>query len=215
MNFLVVALIASNIMVSLKGFKEPFFFNKYKFNVLSIQKGEQYRLFSSGFLHVDYMHLAFNMFALYMFSNVVTYQFSTLQYLFIYGASLLAGNYLSLTIHKNEPYYTAVGASGAVTGIVYSAIVLAPDMSLYMMLIPIPIKAYIFGVLYLGYSIYGMKNQVGSVGHTAHIGGAIAGYVLTILMQPEVLQMHLFKVLFLAVPIVALWILHKKGKLNF
>lgn len=216
MNFIVLILIGSNIVASLKGFKDSFFFNQYKFNVSSIQRGEQYRLYSSGFLHVDYMHLGFNMFGLYMFSDVVLYDFTNLQFLFIYGASLLAGNYMSLMIHKNEPYYSAVGASGAVTGIVYSAIVLAPNMDMNLIILPfIPIKGYIFGVLYLGYSIYGMKNQVGNVGHTAHLGGAIAGYVLTILMEPSVLQIHPFQVLFLAVPIVALWVLHKRGKLNF
>ncbi|WP_033194673.1 rhomboid family intramembrane serine protease [Ochrovirga pacifica] len=210
MNFIVIALIAANILASLKGFKEQFFFNKYKFSVLSIQKGEQYRLFSSGFLHVDYFHLGFNMYALYLFSGTVLYSFSSVQFLLVYGVSLLAGNYLSLFVHKNDPYYSAVGASGAVTGIVYSSIVLFPDMKLYLLLIPIPIKGYFFGIAYLLYSIYGMRNQVGNVGHTAHIGGAVAGYLLTIVMQPSVFYQHPVEVLLMAIPIVILWGLHLK-----
>lgn len=171
-------------------------------------------MFMSGFLHVDYLHLGFNMYALYLFSGQLLYAFSNFQFILVYCLSLLAGNYLALTIHKNQAYYSAVGASGAVTGIVYACVVLYPDMELFLMLIPIPIKGYIFGVGYLFYSIYGMKKQLGNVGHTAHIGGAIAGYVFTILIKQEVLQLHPFKVLLLAIPIVVLWVLHKKQLLN-
>lgn len=211
MKFIVIALIAANVLCSLQGFKDRMFFNKYKFNVLAVQRGEKIRLFSSGFLHADYMHLGFNMYALYLFSGTVLMYFNEFKYLLIYGLSLLAGNLLSLVIHKSEGYYSAVGASGAVTGIVYASIVLFPDMELYIFPLPIAIKGYVFGIGYLFYSIYGMKNQVGNVGHTAHIGGAIAGYVLTILLMPNVLQVHPLQTLLLAVPIVVLLVLQKKN----
>ncbi|MDO6737163.1 rhomboid family intramembrane serine protease [Wenyingzhuangia sp. 2_MG-2023] len=211
MNFIVIALIIANVLVSLQGFKDMSFFNKYKFNVLSIQRGEQYRLVSSGFLHVDYMHLGFNMYALYLFSNSILYDFNSFQYLLIYGVSLVAGNYLSLLIHKLDSYYTAVGASGAVTGIVYASIVLHPDMKLSFLLLPIAINAYVFGIAYLFYSIYGMKKQVGNVGHTAHLGGAVTGFVMAIVMKPSVLQLHPFKILLLAIPIGVLLVLEKKN----
>lgn len=211
MKLIVIGLIIANVLCSMQGFKDLSFFNKYKFNVLNVQRGEKYRLFSSGFLHVDYMHLGFNMYALYIFSDTVLYYFSVPQYLLIYALSLLAGNYLSLLIHKSDSYYSAVGASGAVTGIVYASIVLYPDMTLYMMFIPIPIPAYIFGIGYLAYSIYGMNKQLGNVGHSAHIGGAIVGFALTILLEPNVLQAHPLKVLLLAIPIVVLFTLQKKN----
>ncbi|NIJ44793.1 membrane associated rhomboid family serine protease [Wenyingzhuangia heitensis] len=211
MKFISIALIVANVLFSIQGFKDLVFFNKYKFSVLAVQRGEKYRLFSSGFLHADYMHLGFNMFALYLFSETVLNYFSPLQYLIIYGLSLLAGNYLSLLIHKSESYYTAVGASGAVTGIVYASIVLFPDMSLYIFPLPIAIKGYVFGIGYLFYSIYGMKNQVGNIGHTAHLGGAVAGYVLSIVFMPSVLQVHSLQTLLLAVPIVVLIVLQKKN----
>ena len=211
MKFVVIILILANVLFSLQGFKDIVFFNKYKFNVLSIQRGDKYRFFSSGFLHVDYMHLGFNMYALYLFSDTVLSYFSVPQYLLIYTFSLLAGNYFSLMIHKSEPYYSAVGASGAVTGIVYASIVLFPNMEMYIFPIPIAIKGYVFGIGYLFYSIYGMKNQIGNVGHTAHIGGAIAGYVITILLMPSVLQMNPLQTFLLAIPIIILLVLQKKN----
>lgn len=211
MKLIVIVLIVANVLCSLQGFKDIVFFNKYKFNVLSIQRGEKYRMFSSGFLHVDYLHLGFNMYALYLFSNTVLYYFNIPQYLLIYGVSLWAGNYLSLLIHKSDAYYSAVGASGAVTGIVYASIVLFPNIELYIFPLPIAIKGYVFGIGYLFYSIYGMKKQIGNVGHTAHIGGAIAGFVSSILLMPNVLQQNPLQTLLLAVPIVVLLILQKRN----
>ena len=211
MNLIVIGLIIANVIVSLQGFKDLVFFNKYKFNVLSIQKGEKFRMISSGFLHADYIHLGFNMYALYLFSNTVLHFFSPLQYLGIYVLSLLAGNYLSLILNKNNPYYSAVGASGAVTGIVYASIVLYPEMQLYIFPLPIAISGYIFGIGYLFYSMYGMKNQSGNIGHSAHIGGAIAGYIATILMMPNVLQTGTLQVVLLAIPIVVLLVMQKKN----
>ena len=106
------------------------------------------------------------------------------------------------------------GASGAVTGILYAAILLEPGMSLYMYFIPIPIPGYVFGIGYLLYSIYGMKNKVGNIGHDAHFGGAIGGYVITLILYPSLFQTNLGYVGLLAIPIIILFVLHKTGKLK-
>jgi len=201
------------VITSFKGFSDYNFFETYKFQVGPIRRGEQIRMFSSGFLHVDQMHLFFNMFTLYLFADVVIAYLGQAPFMLIYVASLLVGNLLSLYFHKDEYQYSAVGASGAVTGIVYAAILLRPDMSLYLMFIPIPIPAYVFGVGYLLYSIYGMKNRVGNIGHDAHFGGAIGGYVLTLLFAPDLFTKHLSMVVLLALPIVLLYVLRKMGKL--
>ena len=206
-------IIAANVIMSLRGFNDYGFFEKYKFNIAGIRRGENVRMVSSGFLHVDFTHLLFNMLTLYFFANVVIVNVGVLRFALIYLASLLVGNLLSFYFHKDEYHYSAVGASGAVTGILYSAILFYPDMGLYLFFIPIPIPAWIFGLLYLLYSIYGMKNRVGNIGHDAHFGGAIAGYVLTILFSPELLQNNLWIVLVLAVPIVLLFVLNKTGKI--
>ena len=98
------------------------------------------------------------------------------------------------------------------TGIIYSAILLQPDMMLGLFYV-IPIPAYLFGIGYLLYSIYGMKAKNDNIGHTAHFGGAIGGYLITILKEPAMLVDNTFMVLLLAIPIVILFILSKMGKL--
>lgn len=206
-------IIALNVLCSLKGFKDRSFFESYKFNIGGIKRGEQLRLLVSGFLHVDLQHLLFNMIALYFFADNVIYSVGPFYFFLIYFGSLICGNLLSYYFHKNESYYTAVGASGAVTGILYAAILLFPGMELYLYFIPIPIPSYIVGVGYMLYSIYGIKSRVGNIGHDAHFGGAIGGYVLTLLIAPQVLETHLWMVIILAIPIVILFWMHKNNKI--
>jgi len=211
-HFATLGIIIANVFFSMKGFDDFSFFEKYKFNIGSIRRGEQIRMISSGFLHADFSHLLFNMLTLYFFADVVILMVGFAKFLIIYFASLLVGNLLSFYFHKDEYHYSAIGASGAVMGVLYSSIMFYPDMDLYLFF-AIPIKAWVFGILYLGYSIYGMKKQLGNIGHDAHFGGAIAGYVLTILFAPSILETQLWIVLVLAVPIVALFVLIKLKKI--
>ena len=148
-NLATLIIIASTVIITLIGFKDRSFFEKYKFNIAGIKKGEKVRLFSSGFLHADVNHLLFNMLTLYFFAPVVVSYLSTTLFVCIYVAALLAGSWLSFIFHKQEPYYSAIGASGAVTGVLYAAILLNPTMSLYLFFVPIPIPAWLFGVGYL------------------------------------------------------------------
>ncbi len=209
----VIIIIAANVIISMKGFNDISFFEKYKFNIAGIRRGEQIRMFSSAFLHADFSHLLFNMLTLYFFADVVINQLGITYFVIIYVASLLAGNLLAFYFHKDEPQYSAIGASGAVMGVLYSAILFFPDMGLYLFFIPIPIPAWLFGLAYLLYSIYGMKNRVGNIGHDAHIGGAVGGYVLTLLFAPFLFQTSLWIVILLAVPLIILFVMHKLGKL--
>ncbi|RLD27995.1 MAG: rhomboid family intramembrane serine protease [Bacteroidetes bacterium] len=213
LSLITIIIIAANVIFSLKGFKDFSFFEKYKFNIGSIKRGEHVRMIGSGFLHVDQMHLFFNMFTLYIFADVVINSLEQFNFAIIYFGSLLVGNLLSFYFHKNEYHYSAVGASGAVTGVLYSAILLHPDMNLYMFFIPIPIPAYLFGIAYLLYSIYGMKNRVGNIGHDAHFGGAIGGYVITLVLAPWLFEKNLLMVGLLAVPILLLYVMRKTGKI--
>lgn len=198
------------MLISLKGFKDQYFFNKYKFEINSIKKGEKIRMLSSGFLHVDYNHLFLNLFTLYIFSGQVISRVGSLNYLIIYIISLYVGNYFALKFHEKEPYYSAVGASGAVTGIVYSSIILYPEMKLIMLFLPIPLPAYIFGICYLLYSIYGMNKNLGNIGHTAHFGGAIGGLLITLIIKPEIIDENLWIILLMITPILLFAINLKK-----
>ena len=213
LNLVTIIIIAANVIISFKGFNDHAFFEKYKFDSAAVKRGEKIRIFSSGFLHVDTAHLFLNMLTLYFFADVVIAIFGSIKFVIIYLASLLLGNLLSYYFHKNEPHYTAVGASGAVSGIIYAAILLYPDMSLYLFFIPIPIPAYIFGIGYMFYSIYGMKKRLGNIGHDAHFGGAVGGYLLTLLFIPSLFVTNLFMVILLAIPIVLLFFLQKTGKI--
>ena len=200
-NQVVLLVIVANVLVSMKGFKEYSFLDKYKFQVSRILGGEKIRMLTSGFLHVDWIHLVFNMYALYLFGDIVVYKLGTVSFMFIYFGSLFAGNMYSLHYHKKEPYYSAVGASGAVSGIVYASILLYPEMELFLFFIPIPIPGFIFGVAYLLYSIYGMKKQLGNVGHSAHLGGAMGGFAITLLVNPNLFITNKIMIILLAIPI--------------
>ncbi|SMC71903.1 rhomboid family intramembrane serine protease [Cellulophaga tyrosinoxydans] len=213
LHLVIVGIIAINILMSLKGFNDSNFFDRYKFSVGAINAGQKDRMLTSGFLHVDFSHLFFNMFTLFFFAPVVIDWLNPIKFVIIYVISLLAGSLLSLVFHKDEPYYSAVGASGAVTGILYAAILFEPNMTLGLLFIPLPIPAYVFGIGYLLYSIYGMKSRLGNIGHTAHFGGAIGGYVTTLIFLPSLLETDTLMVGLLAIPIVLLFILQKIGKI--
>ncbi len=211
-HIVTIIIIAANVLISMKGFNDFSFFEKYKFNIAGIRRGEQVRMFSSAFLHGDYMHLFFNMLTLYFFADVVIFNFGVPKFLIIYVVSLIVGNFLSFYLHKDEYHYSAVGASGAVMGIIYSAILLYPEGKLYLFY-ALPIPAWVFGLGYLMYSIYGMKARLGNIGHDAHFGGAVAGYLLTILFYPAVVEQELIYVVMLAVPIIILLVMYKTGKI--
>ena len=213
LDLVIIVVIGITVLISLNGFKDSAFFERYKFHVGAIQGGEQIRMVSSAFLHADVSHLFFNMFTLYFFAPVVVTYVGNIKFLIIYIGSLLIGSLFSFFFHKNEYQYSAIGASGAVSGILYSAILFRPDMSLQFLFIPIPIPAYIFGIGYLLYSIIGMKKRLGNIGHDAHFGGAVGGYAITLLFAPWVLQEHLLMVVLLAIPIVILFVLQRLGKL--
>ena len=212
MNTILIAIIVANVLISYKGFNDLSFFRKYEFHIGSIRSGEQIRMLSSGFLHADMTHLIFNMLTLYFFAPVVISYLGDFSFVLIYFGSLIFGSLLTMVFHKNDYSYRAVGASGAVTGVLYSAILLKPDMMLGIFFI-IPMPAYIFGILYLLYSIYGMKAKNDNIGHTAHFGGAIGGYLITLIKDPQLFLDHTLMVVLLAIPIVILFVMEKMGKL--
>lgn len=206
MSKVVLVIIVANVLFSIKGFSDQVFFNKNKFQVGAVKNGEYWRIFTSAFLHVDQTHLIFNMLTLYFFADNVLKVVGIPNFAMIYIGSLVAGNLLAYNYHKNNLYYSAVGASGAVMGVVYSAILSLPGLLIY------GLPSVIFGLGYLLYSIYGMKKSVGNIGHSAHIGGAIGGYLLTIILHPSVIENNMKMVIILAVPILLLFIFEKRLK---
>ena len=184
--FIVTLVILANVLVSLVGFKNSSFFSKYQFQLSRIKSGEQFRMWSAGFLHVDFNHLFVNMLSLYFFAGYVVASIGDFKFLALYLTSLYLGNYLSYRYHYKQDNYTAVGASGAVSGVVFSAVLLYPEMKMMLLFFPIPLPGYILASLYLIYTIWGMKKQRDNIGHTAHFGGAVSGLLSTIAFVPSV-----------------------------
>ena len=209
MNKILLLIIGANVIFSYMGFNDINLFNKYKFQVGAVKRGEVIRHISSGFLHADFSHLLFNMITLYFFAPIVIGTLGVTSFLLIYFASLLLGSLLSFQYHKNEDYYSAIGASGAVSGILYAAIMIYPEMTLRLYF-AIPIPGWLFAIGYMYYTIYGMKNQVGNIGHAAHLGGAIAGYLFALFLVPSIVSNHLLFVVLLALPILYLLFFEKR-----
>lgn len=186
LDFVTVAIVLFNVLLSLRGFNDRLFFEKYLFQTGSILNGKEYiRMISSGFLHAGWAHLAFNMIALWSFGGLVEDFLGSISFLILYFIALIAGNLTSLYMHRGELFYRAVGASGAVSGVVFASILLYPQGSVYVFLIPFAIPSWLFGFIYLMISIYGMRTQRDNIGHEAHFGGAIAGLIMTLWFRPS------------------------------
>lgn len=213
MNVIVVLFIGITIFVSWKGWNDPVFFNRLKFDMYAILNRREYdRILTSGFLHADTMHLMFNMFALYMFAPVVLSLFSGKSFVFIYIASILLGNLFTVLFHRNQIWYTAVGASGGVSGIVFSAIMIEPELPLKLIFLPFfDFPGWAFGLAYLAYSMFGMRNLNDNIGHAAHLGGSVSGMILTILLFPFLIKEHSVYILGMLIPIILMGFVAWKG----
>lgn len=149
--------------------------------------GEYHRFISSGFIHADWMHLILNMYVLYIFGRQVEYVYGDIlgkPYLFgvLYMTALIASSLPSFAKHRNNYYYRALGASGAVAAIMFSYVYYAPWSTLYFWFIPMP--SIVFGIAYLAYSAYAAKKANDNVGHDAHFYGAVFGFVFTLIFDP-------------------------------
>ncbi|MRI62430.1 rhomboid family intramembrane serine protease [Ornithobacterium rhinotracheale] len=178
-------IIGITVFTSWQAWERPELFNRLKFQMSAILDQKQYdRIFTSGLIHADGMHLLFNMFALYVFMPVVLYVFSVKVTILIYVLSIISGSLFTIAAHHKDRWYSAVGASGGVSGIVFAAIILFPQMPLQIVFFPFfSFPAWLFGVIYLGYSIFGMKRNIGNLGHAAHIGGSLVGIVISLYLK--------------------------------
>ena len=206
MNILLLGTIILTVVISMKGFQDFSFFEKYKFNVAAVQKGEYIRLVSAGFLHGSWSHLLFNMLTLYFFAPIVMEAFGEVGFVVIYLGSMILGNYFCLYLYKRQSWYSAIGASGGVSGILFAAIAIFPSIGIYFFFIPIPIPGYLFGLLYFGYSVYMMLNpqQNDNIGHAAHLGGAFFGLVYSVATQTEAAITHVTELGIMSLPLLYL-----------
>lgn len=159
-----------------------------------LRHGEWYRLFTAGVVHVGFGHLAFNMITLFFFGPLLELRLGVINFIILYVGSDLAAQGLSLWKQHGNPRYSAVGASGAISGVLFAFCLYRPFDLLYIFF-ALPIPAIVFAVGYVVASIYAMQNrkpgQTGGLAHEAHLGGALGGLVLTMLLDPASIQIFL------------------------
>jgi len=197
-----MTIVAITFFVSYKGFNDQMFRNKLLFHPASVSEfGQYYRFFTSGFLHGSWMHFGINMFVLWSFGEGLERNMMALfgdmmgrnLFIFIYFGAIVFGSLPLFLKHKNNQYYSALGASGGVAGVVFALMVMAPWSGITFIFLPFfDIPFVIFGILYLVYESYQSKNSNGRIAHDAHIWGAIFGLisiiVITYLLRPEFLN---------------------------
>ncbi|MGB1248667.1 MAG: rhomboid family intramembrane serine protease [Chitinophagales bacterium] len=210
-QYLLYAIIGANLIFSFLGFNNRTLFDSYKFHVGSILDRKQfYRMISSAFLHGDFMHLAFNMYTLYIFAPILQFHITTVEFSILYFACLLIGNILPLYFNRHNKHYSAIGASGAVSGVIYASVLFYPDLQLYLFF-AIPIKSWIFGILYLLYTMYSIRQKNDNIGHEAHLGGAVMGLIIAYILAPELVMKNWWVAALLFTPtIIFFLILWKK-----
>jgi len=188
---LIIVVITSAFSIYAMNNKE--LFNKTLFSAYQVyHRKEYYRLLTHAFLHAGWLHLFVNMYVLYMFGSSAENYFiaykgtaGLLSYALLYVGGVIFATLPSLKKHKDNFMYSSVGASGAVSAILFASIVFNPTMSIYFIFLPIPIPAVVFGVLYLVYEAYMDKNSNDYVAHDAHYYGAIFGALFTFLLVPS------------------------------
>ena len=191
---LTIIIIAITCLISIPAFGNRDLFTNLLFNASMIRDHKQwYRFLTHAFLHADWIHLLMNMYVLYMFGDIVEKIFvgvfgimkGEIFFFLLYFVGIVASSFPSYEKHKNDFSYNSVGASGAVSAIVFSSILLLPTMKLSLMFLPIPIPAPIFGVLYLVYCRYAARHSRDNVAHDVHYWGSLFGVVFTLVVMPQ------------------------------
>jgi len=187
-------IIAITCLVSIPAFGNRGMFSRLLFNPSIIRSDKEwYRFLTHALLHADFIHLAMNMYVMYMFGSMVERFFISafgelggeVRFFLLYFISIFASVLPSYEKHKNDYHYNAVGASGAVSAVVFAAILLNPWMSLSLMFIPLPIPAPVFGILYLVYCWYMAKRGGDNIAHDVHYWGSLFGVVFTLVVLPQ------------------------------
>jgi membrane associated rhomboid family serine protease len=174
------------LVISVIGFLSRTVLLKAVLRPYEIAQGREYAtLLTSGFVHADFGHLLFNLFTYCSFAFVMEKAMGELRLEILYFGALLASNIGVCIRHRNEPNYTALGASGAITAVLFAAIVYFPTMRLSLFFVPIGVPAPLFAVIYLGYSFFASGRPGSRIGHDAHILGALSGVVFVLVTAPE------------------------------
>lgn len=188
-----LGIILATAAISIWALRDQRVFSSLLFEPYTIHNSKDwFRFLSHGFVHGGLLHLAVNMYVLYMFGNAVESRFAVITgghgataYLCLYLGGIVLSSLPGYFKHRDDPYYRAVGASGATSAVLFSFIMLEPSTELYLLLLPIPMPAWVFGLLYLGYEWYMSKRGGDGIAHDAHYFGALYGIAYTALLDPS------------------------------
>lgn len=189
-------IIGLTVLVSFLCFSNRQLFEKLSLNPFrTVHKGEWYRLVTHGFVHADFTHLFVNMFTYWSFGAYMESIFGMMGYgiwvyLVLYFGGMIAASLYDLFRHRNDPYYSSIGASGAVSAVLFATIFLNPWEQILLFAV-IPIPGILFGILYLLYCQYMARQGGGNINHNAHFYGAVFGFLYPILLEPRLLQLFL------------------------
>lgn len=198
--FITIIIIIITCITSIKAFQSRETTSKLVFSPYLIKRrGEWHRFLTSGFIHGSWVHLFFNMYVLFLFGSYTEkffaaafQQWGAILYVILYVLAIVLSEVYSYFKHQDNPYYASLGASGAISAIVFASIVFNPLMKIGLIFIPFfGIPAFIFGILYLLYSMYMAKNGQDHIGHYAHFYGAVFGFLFPIILKPS-LALHFF-----------------------
>jgi len=177
------------VITSLYAFYDNSIYGKFMLHPYSVSKGKNiFTLITSGLIHADWMHLFFNMFTFYAFAFTLERLMGSWQFGLLYFVALILSDIPTVFRYKDSFNYNSLGASGAISAVLFSYILFNPMSKIYIMFIPIGIPAVIFGFLYLIYCAYASKNSRDGINHDAHFYGALTGLIFTIIFVPDILQ---------------------------
>ncbi|WP_412466606.1 rhomboid family intramembrane serine protease [Pedobacter sp. KLB.chiD] len=194
MEYFNIAPVASLIFVftiitSLYAFYDHSVYGKFMLHPYSVSKGQNvYTLITSGLVHADWMHLFFNMFTFYAFAFALESMMGSWRFGLLYFLGLVLSDLPTVIKHKDNFHYNSLGASGAISAVLFSYILYNPMSKIYIMFIPIGIPAVVFGIIYLIYCAYASRNSRDHINHDAHFFGALTGLIFTIIFVPGILQ---------------------------
>lgn len=185
-------LFALNIILSLMAFYNERMYSEFMLHPYSVSRGQKlWTVITSGFIHRDWSHLLFNMLSFYFFAFQLEAILGHWQFALLYMASLILSDLPTVGKHKDDYWYHSLGASGAISAVVFSYILFNPLTKMIIFPLPIPIPALLYGVVYLVYCAYASKQSRDSINHDAHFFGAISGIMITILLYHEVVPLFL------------------------
>jgi membrane associated rhomboid family serine protease len=199
MSIITLSIIAVTVLISVLSFSNRELYRRLMFNAYDIKHFKNgYRFLSYALVHADWVHLLINMMVLYSFGQAVEAYYGiifgtkgVLYFILLYVGGVVLSTTPAYGKHKDDYSYSAVGASGAVSAVVFASIVFDPLNRIYLFLIPIGIPSILFGVLYLAYSWYMSKKNVDNIGHDVHFWGAVFGFLFTFALKPSLIVIFL------------------------